>query len=141
MTFLVFFSSRRRHTRSYGDWSSDVCSSDLSGGEGRACTRGGRDRPEGSRADRPSGAGDVDRIAVGVGATRADELARPRGDGCRTRTDADGGKGGGADRLDLTDARVAGGVRRQRRVARLRVLVVDARARLTGRNRHAERIA
>src|SRR5207248_4495998 len=26
-TFL--FSSRRRHTRSYGDWSSDVCSSDL----------------------------------------------------------------------------------------------------------------
>src|SRR5438094_4121699 len=26
-----FFSSRRRHTRSYGDWSSDVCSSDLEG--------------------------------------------------------------------------------------------------------------
>src|SRR5207248_8143658 len=25
-----FFSNRRRHTRSYGDWSSDVCSSDLS---------------------------------------------------------------------------------------------------------------
>src|SRR6266705_645578 len=24
-----FFSSSRRHTRSYGDWSSDVCSSDL----------------------------------------------------------------------------------------------------------------
>src|SRR5207248_6314519 len=24
-----FFSSTRRHTRSYGDWSSDVCSSDL----------------------------------------------------------------------------------------------------------------
>src|SRR5207248_4622272 len=24
-------SSRRRHTRSYGDWSSDVCSSDLVG--------------------------------------------------------------------------------------------------------------
>src|SRR5207248_8369517 len=27
---FFFFSSRRRHTRSYGDWSSDVCSSDLS---------------------------------------------------------------------------------------------------------------
>src|SRR5207245_7706660 len=28
--FLVFFfSSRRRHTRCYRDWSSDVCSSDL----------------------------------------------------------------------------------------------------------------
>src|SRR5437867_776791 len=26
---IFFFSSRRRHTRSYGDWSSDVCSSDL----------------------------------------------------------------------------------------------------------------
>src|SRR5256885_14392107 len=28
---LFFFSSRRRHTRLQGDWSSDVCSSDLSG--------------------------------------------------------------------------------------------------------------
>src|SRR6267154_4921718 len=27
-----FFSSRRRHTRWTGDWSSDVCSSDLDGG-------------------------------------------------------------------------------------------------------------
>src|SRR5256885_12869037 len=27
---VVFFSSRRRHTRLQGDWSSDVCSSDLS---------------------------------------------------------------------------------------------------------------
>src|SRR5256885_7086528 len=26
---VVFFSSRRRHTRLQGDWSSDVCSSDL----------------------------------------------------------------------------------------------------------------
>src|SRR6266705_6171202 len=25
----LFLSSRRRHTRSYGDWTSDVCSSDL----------------------------------------------------------------------------------------------------------------
>src|SRR5256885_5172579 len=28
---LFFFSSRRRHTRLQGDWSSDVCSSDLPG--------------------------------------------------------------------------------------------------------------
>src|SRR5438876_5683920 len=27
--FVFFFSSRRRHTRWTGDWSSDVCSSDL----------------------------------------------------------------------------------------------------------------
>src|SRR2546426_8419910 len=29
MILLFFFSSRRRHTRLQGDWSSDVCSSDL----------------------------------------------------------------------------------------------------------------
>src|SRR5699024_11011034 len=31
LIFCFFFSSRRRHTRSKRDWSSDVCSSDLSG--------------------------------------------------------------------------------------------------------------
>src|SRR3989337_3924489 len=49
---VFFFSSRRRHTRCYRDWSSDVCSSDLSswkppgtrapgarGASGRAATR------------------------------------------------------------------------------------------------------
>src|SRR5438445_13578106 len=30
MLFFFFFSSRRRHTRYWRDWSSDVCSSDLS---------------------------------------------------------------------------------------------------------------
>src|SRR6266542_3986499 len=36
---FFFFSSRRRHTRCYRDWSSDVCSSDLLGWseEPRAC--------------------------------------------------------------------------------------------------------
>src|SRR5438094_5072360 len=29
LVLCFFFSSRRRHTISYGDWSSDVCSSDL----------------------------------------------------------------------------------------------------------------
>src|SRR5256885_16931571 len=29
MLLIFFFSSRRRHTRLQGDWSSDVCSSDL----------------------------------------------------------------------------------------------------------------
>src|SRR3712207_9364882 len=28
---MIFFSSRRRHTRYWRDWSSDVCSSDLHG--------------------------------------------------------------------------------------------------------------
>src|SRR5687768_17976351 len=29
LSFIFFFSSRRRHTRCSRDWSSDVCSSDL----------------------------------------------------------------------------------------------------------------
>src|SRR5256885_6891210 len=32
---IIFFSSRRRHTRLQGDWSSDVCSSDLGIGVSR----------------------------------------------------------------------------------------------------------
>src|SRR3712207_7493636 len=31
VSFVIFFSSRRRHTRYWRDWSSDVCSSDLEG--------------------------------------------------------------------------------------------------------------
>src|SRR5437899_6394665 len=34
--FFFFFSSRRRHTRCLSDWSSDVCSSDLSRMNGNA---------------------------------------------------------------------------------------------------------
>src|SRR5256885_10001731 len=33
LRFFFFFSSRRRHTRLQGDWSSDVCSSDLKPGD------------------------------------------------------------------------------------------------------------
>src|SRR5256885_10784163 len=38
---FFFFSSRRRHTRLQGDWSSDVCSSDLGTGRssrGKICS-------------------------------------------------------------------------------------------------------
>src|SRR5256885_4898130 len=42
---IFFFSSRRRHTRLQGDWSSDVCSSDLSNKPGNwDSTRGRRQR-------------------------------------------------------------------------------------------------
>src|SRR5699024_12580820 len=37
---MFFFSSRRRHTRSKRDWSSDVCSSDLVFGKLRTSERG-----------------------------------------------------------------------------------------------------
>src|SRR5690348_17475458 len=53
-----FFSSRRRHTRWTGDWSSDVCSSDLSsragpGAGARVRVRGGAGR-EGERSQHPA---------------------------------------------------------------------------------------
>src|SRR5256885_3429497 len=42
--FFFFFSSRRRHTRLQGDWSSDVCSSDLKRfGSGGAALKAGID--------------------------------------------------------------------------------------------------
>src|SRR5204862_4034588 len=41
--FFFFFSSRRRHTRSLRDWSSDVCSSDLSTKKERIPARSSRE--------------------------------------------------------------------------------------------------
>src|SRR5437867_6866311 len=55
--FCFFFSSRRRHTSSYGDWSSDVCSSDLSGREPGSRPRDGRQRAPSRAATTPRGAG------------------------------------------------------------------------------------
>src|SRR3712207_6934678 len=76
-----FFSSRRRHTRYWRDWSSDVCSSDLADAVHRA--HGGRadvDRPrQGSRRARR------DVVVVG-GLHLAGERRRP-------------GRGLGADRV------------------------------------------
>src|SRR5690348_18414432 len=44
--FFFFFSSRRRHTRWTGDWSSDVCSSDLYVRQSAAFSRSGRGNAE-----------------------------------------------------------------------------------------------
>src|SRR3712207_7226744 len=50
--FIVFFfSSRRRHTRYWRDWSSDVCSSDL--------RHGGRDDERRRHGRRPPGGGEL----------------------------------------------------------------------------------
>src|SRR5256885_3078055 len=57
-----FFSSRRRHTRLQGDWSSDVCSSDLLG-RGRSSQRGAR-----------CGETRRDRSMTGRGPARVNEL-------------------------------------------------------------------
>src|SRR5207248_5787964 len=66
---FFFFSSRRRHTRSYGDWSSDVCSSDLDAEQPRV--RGaGRHRvdqvPRGGEDEATRGQLGIDGIVVQV---------------------------------------------------------------------------
>src|SRR6266536_2979867 len=83
-SFLFFFSSRRRHTRSTRDWSSDVCSSDLAG----------------------SAAGDVTGRYVVLGVTfrlASDPLSAPvrYGELARSLGVAEG------DRVPLADARNA----------------------------------
>src|SRR5437868_9688301 len=86
MTFLFFFfSSRRRHTRSKRDWSSDVCSSDL-GSRAREPRPGtvaarrdarGRRRAPAHRLEGTRGAGRLARAARGAaGRTSPDELRR-----------------------------------------------------------------
>src|SRR5204862_5946542 len=51
---LFFFSSRRRHTRSLRDWSSDVCSSDLTIRSGsNASAAGGRKSNDLARSRQP----------------------------------------------------------------------------------------
>src|SRR5438876_9111032 len=45
LCIFFFFSSRRRHTRWTGDWSSDVCSSDLAAGPCRGLLEGPGSEP------------------------------------------------------------------------------------------------
>src|SRR4051794_41800340 len=63
--FFFFFSSRRRHTRWTGDWSSDVCSSDL----------GAIAKPAGGASDR---AIQLDHISFDVPDEHALEMLRKR---------------------------------------------------------------
>src|SRR5256885_13998018 len=104
---MFFFSSRRRHTRLQGDWSSDVCSSDLccmapikglsQSGESLRCIGGGRyqvwSRPRWRRAswrssDRRGGAR---RGGEGRGPT----ISGPMRGGRRAENHARGGREGG----------------------------------------------
>src|SRR5207248_8075651 len=94
-----FFSSRRRHTSSYGDWSSDVCSSDL--GRCRVHRHVERERSGAARGygqatvadrrpQRPLRPGEP-------GTVRPDRSGRPDGAGGRSeeRRVGKGGRGGG----------------------------------------------
>src|SRR5256885_3939237 len=66
---FFFFSSRRRHTRLQGDWSSDVCSSDL--GRGGRITRS-RDRDQPDQHDETLSLLKIQKLA-GHGGTRSEE--------------------------------------------------------------------
>src|SRR5256885_6257630 len=61
---FFFFSSRRRHTRLQGDWSSDVCSSDLQLTLAPYVAAGWVDRPV---ADTPWRATPGARVTLGLG--------------------------------------------------------------------------
>src|SRR3712207_7866877 len=50
--FIFFFSSRRRHTRYWRDWSSDVCSSDLAADPGGGHRRARRRVSRGTAQER-----------------------------------------------------------------------------------------
>src|SRR5690348_17796310 len=67
--FVFFFSSRRRHTRWTGDWSSDVCSSDLTIAIAAAKSIGSMRRASASQI-RPSNAPRFNSIALVVAGTR-----------------------------------------------------------------------
>src|SRR2546426_2189092 len=81
--FFFFFSSRRRHTRLQGDWSSDVCSSDLDRATQRvtlmASSEGGMDIEE-VAASTPE---KIHKVAIdpkaGLTDAQADDIARKIG--------------------------------------------------------------
>src|SRR5207248_4101545 len=96
--FKFFFSSRRRHTISYGDWSSDVCSSDL-----RAIAAGALYLLEhgGCRRDAESRSAvflrDQDCEPTGFGQSRSEE--RRVGKECRSRGSSGNSKSEGRNAI------------------------------------------
>src|SRR3712207_7469264 len=90
-TRFVFFSSRRRHTRYWRGWSSDVCSSDLGGSPARP-----------GRAGLPGRAVPLPRLVHGRRAARAAPGAHGlAGRGGGDRESGVGGKGGGLGGLRI----------------------------------------
>src|SRR5437867_8856176 len=97
--FFFFFSSGRRRTRSYGDWSSDVCSSDLEKNPANVLSNGSRIRNQivetdtertwagnenGRRVLRCSAGGSTDG-GEGVGVSQYDRAAEQRAACCIQR--------------------------------------------------------
>src|SRR2546426_6304324 len=104
--WVFFFSSRRRHTRLQGDWSSDVCSSDLP--RARRREGGGIDEHQARRHVRePAAEGDDERLeppgkllgdGPALGGFDGPEVVIDEEDlGVVRRDEQGGGKRGGAD--------------------------------------------
>src|SRR5258706_5650686 len=77
ISFVFFFSSRRRHTRLVSDWSSDVCSSDLPASRAAPPPRGAR-RDPGNRTVVPAGGGAARDAGNPAEALEGARLAGPR---------------------------------------------------------------
>src|SRR5207249_7837631 len=105
--YFFFFSSRRRHTRSKRDWSSDVCSSDLPSGC-RPTTR------RGCRRARRSSVGRSEERRVG-------KECRSRGGPCDQKKNEDTEPGGQV--TEIVEGRAAG----ERIANGFRVLTADGR--------------
>src|SRR6266581_5595787 len=73
---VFFFSSRRRHTRWTGDWSSDVCSSDLPAIGGMRARHAGCQRQAGERNVGNEGIGGIGGIDRDVGIAAAGREAK-----------------------------------------------------------------
>src|SRR5918994_6963664 len=73
---VFFFSSRRRHTRLQGDWSSDVCSSDLSAPARAGSTDRNLRTPPATPDPRPLGAPTMTTVDRGLDAPSAIEGER-----------------------------------------------------------------
>src|SRR5947209_11817612 len=90
---IVFFSSRRRHTRYWRDWSSDVCSSDLGGTPRRVTSRARDGRSRWGRAGDASTAPGTARAARASRSTITAPTSR-RGRGGRALRDGRGASSG-----------------------------------------------
>src|SRR5437879_9930209 len=75
--FFFFFSSRRRHTRYIGDWSSDVCSSDLIDRFPEMSLEPGRQRPVRTVLVAVGGDGDGRNVSAVFRASRTNLLDQP----------------------------------------------------------------
>src|SRR5882724_12129518 len=64
--YCFFFSSRRRHTRCLSDWSSDVCSSDLSESRRTGSDRGSPSRNQSTALDANDLRSEERRVGKGV---------------------------------------------------------------------------